>query len=84
MIRRETTFGCAAGMSPDVAAKLTGLAERYDAELLLECGGKRVRLDSLIGILSVSCRKGDRVAVVASGADEQAAAEALVDALRGA
>ena len=84
MVRMEAVFGCAEGMTPDVAAKLAQLSEHFAAQLQLECGGKRVRLDSLIGILSVECRRGTRLAVLAEGEGEQAAAEAVCAALRGA
>ena len=43
----------------------------------MECGDKRVLLDSLIGILSVQCRRGDRLAILAEGEDAQTAADAI-------
>ena len=81
MVRMEAVFQCGEGMTPDVAAKLTAIAERYDAKLEMERGGKRVLLDSLIGILSVPCRRGDRLTILAEGQDAQAAAEAIAAAL---
>ena len=81
MVRLEAVFACGDGMTPDVAAKLTAIAERYDAKLEMERGGKRVLLDSLIGILSVPCRRGDRLTILAEGQDAQAAAEAIAAAL---
>ena len=83
MIRMEAVFGCADGMSPDVAAKLAALAERCDARLQLEFAGKRLPLDSLIGMLSISCRRGEKLFVIAEGDDERQACRAMVDALRG-
>ena len=83
MIRREIAFGCAMSMTPDVAARLSQMAERFQAKLQLECGGKRVLLGSLIGMLSVECRSGTMVAVLAEGEDEQAAADALAAAIAG-
>ncbi len=84
MVRREAVFGCGDGMTPDIAAKIAQMAERYDADLQLECDGKRVRLDSLIGILSVACRRGTPLSVLADGADEVSAAQAVAAALQGA
>ena len=81
MVRIEAVYGCGESMTPDVAAHLTQIAERYTAKLEMECAGKRVLLDSLIGILSVPCRRGARLTVIAEGEDEQAAAEALTRAL---
>ena len=81
MVRMEAVFQCGDGMMPDVAAKLTAIAEKYDAKLEMERGGKRVLLDSLIGILSVPCRRGDALTILAEGQDAQAAAEAIAAAL---
>ena len=77
MIRIEAVYGCGDSLTPDVAARLATVAERYRAQLELECAGKRVRLDSLIGILSLECRRGTKVAILAEGEDGQAAAEAI-------
>ncbi len=81
MIRLEAVYGGGDGKTPDVAAKLTAIAERYEARLEMERGDKRVLLDSLIGILSVPCRRGERLAILAEGRDAQAAAEAIAAAL---
>ena len=81
MVRIEAVYGCGEGLTPDVAAKLATVAER--AHLELECGGKRVLLDSLIGILSLECRRGTRLAIHADGEDEQAAAEAVRGVIEG-
>lgn len=83
MFRTEAVFNCADNLTPDVAAMLAGIAERYAAQLEMEYAGKRVLLDSLIGILSVPCRRGDALAILADGEDEQAAAEAIARALEG-
>ena len=53
------------------------------AKLLLECDGKRVLMDSLIGILSLDCPRGTRLAVIAEGEDEQQAAETVALMLEG-
>ena len=77
MIRTEAVFDCADSLTPDVAAALAQVTERYRAHLEMECVGKRVLLDSLIGILSVPCPRGTRLTVIADGEDEQAAAGAI-------
>lgn len=83
MVRMEASFACAGGMTPDIAAQLAQLAERFQANLQMECAGKRVPLDSLIGILSVECRRGTPLAVIADGADERDAAQAMKALLEG-
>ena len=83
MLRREVVFGCADAMTPDVAARLTQLAEGSGSKLQLECGNKRVLLDSLIGILALECPRGTRLTVIADGGDECAAAADVASMLAG-
>ena len=84
MVHLETVYGYSDSLTPDIAAKLSQCAEHFQARTHLECGDKRVRLDSLIGILSVECRRGSRLTVTADGVDAQAAAEAVCRLLGGA
>ena len=81
MVRTEVAFQCGDGLTPEIAARLAQMAEHYQARLLMECDGKRVLLDSLIGILSVDCTRGMTVGVIADGEDEQAAMEAAAAVL---
>ena len=83
MLRMEAVYGCGDNLTPDVAARLATVAERYMARLELECGGKAVLLDSLIGILSLDCPRGTRLTVVADGAYGSGAAEAVARLLEG-
>lgn len=83
MIRMKAVFGCGDSLTPDVAARIAQLAERHTARLQLECGGKRVLLGSLIGILALDCRRGSILTVIADGGDEQAAAAAIREVLEG-
>ena len=83
MVRIETVYGRGDGLTPDVAAELTKVAERYRAKLQMKCGGKQVLLDSLIGILSVECRRGMALEIIAEGIDERPASEAIAAVLEG-
>ena len=83
MIRREAVYECGEGLTPDVAAKLVTLTEHFSAKLLLECAGKRVLMDSLIGILSLDCPRGTRLTLIAEGEDEQKAVEVIAALLEG-
>lgn len=83
MVRLETTFSARDELSPDFAAEISNCAAKYQAAVTLKYGGKRLRLESLIGILSLDLRKGARVAVIAEGSDELAAAEEIRNILLG-
>lgn len=83
MMRLDTVFTAADGITPEFAAKLSKHAERFQAEISLECAGKRLRLDSLICILSLELYRGVKVAVYAEGEDAQQAAEEIRAVLQG-
>lgn len=83
MVRFETTFTAADSLTPEFAAKLADHTAHYRASISLECGDKRLRLDSLICILALELYRGVKVAVIAEGEDEQAAAEEILAVLEG-
>jgi len=84
MTRVNTVFTAAEGMSPEYAARLSDLAARYRAEVSIDCGGKVLRLDSLICILSMELYRGVKVSVIAEGEEAEEAAKAVVGLLEGA
>lgn len=83
MIKLDTIFEAADGLTPEFAAKLSNYAARYESDLSVECGGKCLNLDSLICILSLELFRGVKVTVVADGRDEKEAAEEISKVLRG-
>ena len=83
MVQREAVYQRDEGLTPETAAALAQLAERFHAKLLLQCDGKQVLLDSLIGILSLDCPQGARLTVLAEGQDAEAGVEAVANLLEG-
>lgn len=83
MIRLDINFQRDECLTPDIAAALAQLTEHYRAKLLLECDGKRVLMDSLIGILSLDCVLGTPLGIIAEGEDALPAARAAADLLEG-
>lgn len=82
MVRLDAIFA-AESLTPEFAAKLSECAAKYAAEVSLDCGGKQLRLDSLICILSMDLYRGVKVRVIAEGEDEEVAAQAIVAVLQG-
>lgn len=83
MVRLEAVFTAAEGLTPDIAAKLSQHASRYQSDIRIECGRNNIRLNSLIGILSVEFRRDIPLAVVAEGIDENDAAADIKSVLAG-
>ena len=77
MVKVETVFTAADTITPEFAAKISDCAAKFQAVVSLDCGGKQLQLDSLICILALELYRGVKVAIVAEGSDEDAAAEAI-------
>ena len=77
MVKVETVFNAADTLTPEFAAKLSDCAAKFQSVVALDCGGKQLQLDSLICILALELYRGVKVAIVAEGSDEDAAAEAI-------
>ena len=83
MVQLDTTFSATDQLSPEFAAKLAQCASQFQSALSIECGGKRLHLDSLIGILSMDLYRGVPVSVIADGPDSATAADAVRRLLEG-
>ena len=83
MIKLDTIFEAADGLTPEFAAKLSNHAARFESKLSVEYAGKCLGLDSLICILSMELYRGVKVTVVAEGCDENAAADEICKVLQG-
>lgn len=83
MVRVETIFTAADSLTPQFAAKLADHTARFSSDVFLECGNKRLSLDSLICILALDLYRGVKVAVIAKGSDEEAAVADIQNLLEG-
>ena len=83
MITREATFNAAPSITPDFAAELAHNASQFSANVYIVRDNTKLSVDSLIGILSLDLRKGDRVTVTAEGVDEAASIARVCEILQG-
>ena len=65
------------GMHARAATKLVQLASSFGCEVELEKDGQRANAKSVMGVLLLCGAKGTRVSVLAEGADEQSAVDAI-------
>jgi phosphotransferase system HPr (HPr) family protein len=77
MVRTDAVFSAGESMTSEIAVMLSRQAEKFAADLTIEYGSKSIRLDSLIGVLSLELKKGMTLTVVADGTDETEAAAAI-------
>jgi phosphocarrier protein HPr len=79
MIKQDIIISNKLGLHARASAKLTKLAGSYACEVWLARGAKRVNAKSIMGVMMLAAGLGVRVSLETSGADEQAAAEAIVE-----
>jgi phosphocarrier protein HPr len=79
MIERELTIINRLGMHARAAAKFVSLASRFESEIELERGGRRVNGKSIMGVMMLAASRGSTVRLLAQGEDEQPAVEALTE-----
>jgi phosphocarrier protein HPr len=67
------------GLHARASAKLTQLASRFKAEVMLVRGTQRVNAKSIMGVMMLAANQGTVLQLEVSGEDEDQACEALVD-----
>lgn len=79
MIFRETKVG--KSFTQEDAQKLVARSMRYDSEITLESGSKKINGKSLMGVIGMTLRKGDAVTVIAKGDDQEEALDTVIHLL---
>ncbi|OBS09118.1 HPr family phosphocarrier protein [Acidihalobacter prosperus] len=76
MAKTEVTIVNRLGLHARAAARLVGLASRFDAHIELERNGRRVNGKSIMGVMMLAAAQGSTLTLHADGTDaEQALAE---------
>lgn len=83
MLKKTVTIGLASGLEARPIAMLVQIASKYDSEIIVESGEKRVNAKSIMGMMTLGLDSGEHVNVVANGADETEAMEDLEKYLEG-
>jgi phosphocarrier protein len=79
MARAETEIINKLGLHARASAKLTQLASRFESEIWMEKGLRRINAKSIMGVMMLAAGKGSKVVVETSGDDEQEALDALLE-----
>jgi phosphotransferase system HPr (HPr) family protein len=77
VVRREVDVTAPAGLHARPAAEFAATAARFDSEVRLCRRDREVDAKSVLLLLTLDVRQGDRVVVVAEGVDADAAVDAL-------
>ena len=79
MVFKETTVG--KDFTHSDAQYFVSRCMRFDSELTLEMGTKKINAKSLMGVVSMVLRRGNSVTVIAKGDDQEEALAAVIKLL---
>lgn len=83
MARAETEIVNKLGLHARASAKLTQLASRFDAEVWMEKGSRRINAKSIMGVMMLAAGKGSKVVIETHGEDEEEALNAILKLIVG-
>ena len=78
MARAETEIINKLGLHARASAKLTQLAGRFDCEIWMEKGSRRINAKSIMGVMMLAAGKGSKVVIETTGDDEEEALEGIL------
>ncbi len=78
MLTTETEIINKLGLHARASAKLTQLAGKYQCEVWMSKGTRRINAKSIMGVMMLAAGKGSKVTLETDGADETEAMEALL------
>ncbi len=82
MIRKPITFPGTAPLTRALAAEVVQTASAFEARVMIQREQKIVNAKSMLGLLSLGADDQANMILVAEGADEAAAAEAVFNILK--
>jgi phosphocarrier protein HPr len=83
MIQRIVTIANKLGLHARAAVKFVNTANRFVADVRVEKDGSEIDGKSILGILTLAATQGSDITLKIDGADEAAAAAALVELIAG-
>lgn len=78
MVEQTIEVQLKTGLQARTAAQFVQEANRFLSDLFLEKDGKRVNAKSIMGLMSLAITKGEEITLIADGADEDIALQALI------
>ena len=78
MLTKETEIINKLGLHARASAKLTQMAGKYQCEVWMSKGTRRINAKSIMGVMMLAAGKGAKVTIETSGADEVEAMDALL------
>ena len=77
MIHKVLTIHSERGLRARPAADFVQEASRFESQMLIEKGNKKVNAKSIMGVLSLGVGQGDTIHLIITGSDEREAMETM-------
>lgn len=79
MINKELTIKCEGGLHARTAALFVRESNKFESQILIEYENKKINAKSIMGVLSLGIKPGEKMFILANGKDENDAVEALTN-----
>jgi len=79
MVLKEIEVTKAEGLNSKNCALLVQHAMRWQSDVLMECAAKKVNCKSVMGVISLGLKCGDKVILITRGEDEEDAAADVIE-----
>lgn len=79
MILKELLIKKPDGMQQVDAQNIVKRAMRFDSDIFFEVGTRKINAKSLMGVISMGLKEGDKVMVIVKGDDQDEALEDLIN-----
>jgi catabolite repression HPr-like protein len=77
MNAKELVIKCPDGLRAQKAANFVEAAGRFSSMIFVEKDNKKINAKSIMGVLSLCAKQGEKIYVIAQGKDEEEAVKAL-------
>ena len=77
MQAKELTIQSEDGLRASKAAMFVQVAGRFSSSILWEKGNKKINAKSIMGVLSLGVKQGEKIYIFANGNDEEEAISAI-------
>ena len=84
MVSGSVEIQLANGLEARPVAMLVQVASQHESTVYIQSAGKKVNAKSIMGMMTLGLANGEKVEVIAEGADEEAAVASIESFLGGA
>jgi len=77
MIKKDLTVKAEEGIHARPASMITNTCQKFNCNVKMEKGEKVIDAKSILGVMMLSAKKGDVIAVITDGDDEVEALQAI-------